>query len=63
MAVKALAMDVWADVVIDALAGVIIVVTGIGVVFADANTNVSATVMTAFEFAMPVPLEESMLFC
>ena len=63
MAVKALAMDVWADVVIDALAGVIIVVTGIGVVFADANTNVLATVMTAFEFAMPVPLEESMLFC
>ena len=56
-------MDVWADVVIDALAGVIIVVTGIGVVFADANTNVLATVMTAFEFAMPVPLEESMLFC
>ena len=51
--------DVVVDALIDTLAGVIMdFVTGIGVeVLADANGNVFASLMTALEFAVPVPLE------
>ena len=50
-------IDVLADVMID-------VVSGIGVdLSADANVKVFAAVMTALEFVMTPPLEESMPFC
>ena len=49
----------------DVLAGVLIaVVTCIGVeVLPDVNVNTLGAVMTAFNFNMPVPLEESILLC
>ena len=48
---------VLSDVVVDALARVIMgFVSGIGVeVLADANGNVFASLMTALEFALPKP--------
>ena len=49
---------VLSDVVVDALTGVIMgFVSGIGVeVLADANSNVFASLMPVFEFAVPKPL-------
>ena len=58
-------VDMMSGVVIDLLSGVITgAVTCISVdLLADKNASVLAAVVTAFDFNMPVPLEESILLC
>ena len=67
--VEVFAVNVWTGVVIDSMSDVqvdvkIDVVSDIDVeVLTDVNANVLVVTMTALQFAMPSPCEESISFC